>query len=55
MSLAREKRMSKKEEKKRIKEILERVRKGIRLKTKAPRVFRDRSKYTRKEKHRKDY
>lgn len=44
-----------KEDKKRIKDILKKVRRGIRLKTKAPRVIRDKSKYIRKEKHRKDY
>jgi hypothetical protein len=44
-----------KEEKKGVKDILKKIRKGIRLKVKAPRVIRDRSRYTRKEKYKKDY
>ncbi len=44
-----------KEEKNQVKEILKRIRRGIRLKTKAPRVIRDKSRYTRKKKHKGDY
>jgi hypothetical protein len=46
--------MSKKD-KNSVKDILKKIRRGIRLKTKAPRVIRDKSKYTRKEKHSKDF
>lgn len=37
------------------KQILKRIRKGIRLKTKRPQIFIDKSKYNRKKKHKKKY
>ena len=44
--------MTKREERKALKETVKGIKSGVRLNTKAPQIFADKSKYSRKRKHR---